>query len=151
MRDKSFFSQPTIQAIQLPGHSAFEREPLPLFDLHLGAVWALPVCRHADPGARRSLLRQCRLADLRFLRRHGGRTVADGIDGDPRHATVFNKRFGFFIVNLLWAVFSLIGAIPLYLSPIGLTFAQALFESVSAITTTGSTVMVGLDSMPPGI
>ncbi len=64
---------------------------------------------------------------------------------------VFNKRFGFFIVNLLWAVFSLIGAIPLYLSPIGLTFAQALFESVSAITTTGSTVMVGLDTMPPGI
>lgn len=66
-------------------------------------------------------------------------------------APIFNKRFGFFIVNLLWAVFSVIGAIPLYLSPIGLTFAQALFESVSAITTTGSTVLAGLDNMAPGI
>jgi trk system potassium uptake protein TrkH len=66
-------------------------------------------------------------------------------------APIFNKRFGFFIVNLLWAVFSVIGAIPLYLSPIGLTFAQALFESVSAITTTGSTALAGLDNMAPGI
>jgi trk system potassium uptake protein TrkH len=66
-------------------------------------------------------------------------------------APVFNKRFGFFIVNLLWAVFSLIGAIPLYLSPIELTFAQALFESISAITTTGSTVIAGLDNTAPGI
>lgn len=64
---------------------------------------------------------------------------------------VFNKRFGFFIVNLLWAVFSLIGAIPLYLSSINLSFAQALFESISAITTTGSTVIAGLDSTAPGI
>ncbi|MGF9695291.1 TrkH family potassium uptake protein [Rhizobium sp. 0TCS1.26] len=64
---------------------------------------------------------------------------------------VFNKRFGFFLVNLLWAVFSLIGALPLYLSPLDLTFAQSLFESISAITTTGSTVIPGLDSMAPGI
>src|SRR5690606_6023961 len=33
----------------------------------------------------------------------------------------------------------------------GLNFAQALFESVSAVTTTGSTVLVGLDHMPPGL
>ncbi|MCO5734005.1 TrkH family potassium uptake protein [Rhizobium sp. SSA_523] len=64
---------------------------------------------------------------------------------------VFNKRFGFFIVNLLWAVFSIIGAFPFYVSPIGLSFAQSLFESISAITTTGSTVITGLDNMPPGI
>jgi trk system potassium uptake protein TrkH len=63
----------------------------------------------------------------------------------------FNKRLGFLVVNLLWIVACLIGAIPLWLSSIKLGFAQALFESVSAISTTGSTVIVGLDEAPPGI
>ncbi|CCF19257.1 putative TRK system potassium uptake transmembrane protein [Pseudorhizobium banfieldiae] len=64
---------------------------------------------------------------------------------------VFTKRLGFLLVNLLWAVFSLVGAIPLYLADHELSFAQSLFESISAITTTGSTVLSGLDTMPPGI
>ncbi|WP_377299375.1 TrkH family potassium uptake protein [Rhizobium sp. SGZ-381] len=64
---------------------------------------------------------------------------------------VFTKRLGFVLVNLLWAVFSLAGAIPFYLSPLGLTFSQSLFESISAITTTGSTVISGLDTTAPGI
>ncbi|MBW6420227.1 TrkH family potassium uptake protein [Rhizobium sp. XQZ8] len=68
--------------------------------------------------------------------------------GEP---PVFNKRLGFLLVNVLWIMFSVVGAIPLYLAEYPTTFAQALFESVSGITTTGSTVMVGLDSQPPGI
>lgn len=64
---------------------------------------------------------------------------------------VFNKRLGFLLVNVLWAMFSLVGAIPLYLAEYETTFAQALFESISGITTTGSTIIVGLDSQPPGI
>lgn len=64
---------------------------------------------------------------------------------------VFTKRLGFLLVNLLWAVFSLVGAVPIFLSGQDLTFAQALFECVSGITTTGSTVLVGLDTMPPGL
>ncbi|QLF70261.1 TrkH family potassium uptake protein [Peteryoungia desertarenae] len=63
----------------------------------------------------------------------------------------FNRRVGFLLVNVLWAVFSLTAAIPLYFSAADLTFSQALFEGVSAVTTTGSTVMVGLDDMAPGI
>jgi trk system potassium uptake protein TrkH len=63
----------------------------------------------------------------------------------------FNKRFGFLLVNLLWLVFSFIGAVPFYLSELDLTFSQAIFESVSAITTTGSTVIAGLDHAPQGI
>lgn len=63
----------------------------------------------------------------------------------------FSKRMGFLLVNVLWATFSLVGAVPLYFADGDLTFAQALFESVSAITTTGSTVMVGLDDTAPGI
>ncbi len=64
---------------------------------------------------------------------------------------IFNKRLGFLLVNLLWAVFSLVGAIPLYLAEYQLSFAQALFEAVSGITTTGSTVISGLDTLPRGI
>ncbi|MBP1848253.1 trk system potassium uptake protein TrkH [Rhizobium petrolearium] len=64
---------------------------------------------------------------------------------------VFNKRFGFLLVNVLWLVFSIVGAIPLFLAEYNLSFAQALFESISGITTTGSTVIVGLDDLPPGI
>jgi trk system potassium uptake protein TrkH len=64
---------------------------------------------------------------------------------------VFNKRLGFLLVNVLWAMFSVVGAIPLFLAEHELSFAQALFESISGITTTGSTVIVGLDNMPPGI
>ncbi len=63
----------------------------------------------------------------------------------------FNKRFGFLLVNVLWLVFSLIGAVPLYLSELNLSFGQAMFESVSAITTTGSTAISGLDKAPQGI
>ncbi len=54
-------------------------------------------------------------------------------------------------MNVLWLVFSLVGAVPLYLSELNLSFAQALFESISAITTTGSTVISGLDKAPQGI
>ncbi|MHC2355557.1 hypothetical protein ACVMB3_005078 [Sinorhizobium meliloti] len=62
----------------------------------------------------------------------------------------FSKKFGFVLVNVLRAAFALIGALPLWMSSLDLDFAQALFEWVSAITTTGSTVIVGLDDAPPG-
>ena len=75
-------------------------------------------------------------------------TAAMATRGPP---PAFSKRMGFLLVNVLWAVFSLVGAIPLFFSELDLTFAQALFESVSAITTTGSTVLVGLDDMAPGL
>ncbi|MGL3605790.1 TrkH family potassium uptake protein [Rhizobium sp. G187] len=63
----------------------------------------------------------------------------------------FSKRMGFLLVNVLWAVFSLVGAIPLYFSNLDLTLAQSLFEAISGITTTGSTVISGLDRVAPGI
>jgi hypothetical protein len=62
-----------------------------------------------------------------------------------------SARFAFLVVNLLWATTVAVGAIPLVASSIELTVADAVFESTSALTTTGSTVIVGLDSMPPGI
>ena len=64
---------------------------------------------------------------------------------------VLSRRLGFLVVNLIWFTFSIVGAVPLYFSSRGLSFVQAVFESVSAVTTTGSTVLAGLDRAPPGI
>lgn len=63
----------------------------------------------------------------------------------------FSKRLGFLLVNVLWAVFAVVGAVPFMFSGPELSFAQALFESMSGITTTGSSVIAGLDTMPPGL
>lgn len=62
-----------------------------------------------------------------------------------------SSRFGFFLVNLLWVTTALAGAVPFMASSIELSVADAVFESMSALTTTGSTVLVGLDDMPPGL
>lgn len=56
-------------------------------------------------------------------------------------------RDGFLVVTLLWLFVSLIGGMPLMLA-LDLTPAAAFFESASAFTTTGATVLSGLDTMP---
>jgi trk system potassium uptake protein TrkH len=60
------------------------------------------------------------------------------------------SRDGFLIVALMWTAMSLLGAVPFMLA-LDLSFADAFFESASGYTTTGSTVLEGLDSMAPSI
>lgn len=50
-----------------------------------------------------------------------------------------------------WASVCLFGAMPLYFALPDISFTDALFESVSGVTTTGATVLSGLDDMPRGI
>ncbi len=57
------------------------------------------------------------------------------------------RKDGFLIVALFWVLMSLLGAWPLWLGA-GLSFTEAFFESTSAITTTGATVIQGLDALP---
>ena len=59
-------------------------------------------------------------------------------------------RDGFLIVVILWVGLSMLAAIPLSLGT-NLSYHNAVFEAVSAITTTGATVIVGLDDLPPSI
>lgn len=80
----------------------------------------------------------------------GGLSLATALATQGRGVTA-NARFGFLIVNLLWATTALFGAVPLMASSLELSIADAVFESVSALTTTGSTVIAGLDSLPPGL
>ncbi len=74
--------------------------------------------------------------------------VAAATQGRP---PVLSARFGFFVVNLLWLTTCIVGAIPFLTSSLEISLTDAVFESVSGITTTGGTVLTGLDSMPPGI
>jgi trk system potassium uptake protein TrkH len=60
-------------------------------------------------------------------------------------------RQAFLLTTAVWIVVGFFAALPLAFSELNLTFADAVFESVSGITTTGSTVIVGLDVAPPGI
>lgn len=61
-------------------------------------------------------------------------------------------RDGFVVVVLFWMVLGVAGAVPLYLyENLDISIIDALFESISGLTTTGATVLVGLDSLPHSI
>jgi len=60
-------------------------------------------------------------------------------------------RDGFLLVTLVWAVLPAFGALPLMIHINGLSFTDAYFEAVSGLTTTGATVLTGLDALPTSI
>lgn len=55
---------------------------------------------------------------------------------------------GYLLTFSAWVVLSLFASMPLYFSGLGLSYTDTIFETVSALTTTGSTVLTGLDSLP---
>ncbi|MGD8619190.1 MAG: potassium transporter TrkG [Gammaproteobacteria bacterium] len=59
-------------------------------------------------------------------------------------------RDGFLVVTLFWVLLGFAGALPFILG-LHLGVTDAIFESVSGFTTTGATVMVGLDQVAPSI
>jgi len=60
-------------------------------------------------------------------------------------------RQGFMLTTMVWLVAAMFSSLPLALSNLELTLGDAFFEAMSGITTTGATVIVGLDTAPPGI
>ncbi len=61
-------------------------------------------------------------------------------------------RDGFVIVVLFWAGLGVAGGVPLMLSDQPeISVADAVFESISGLTTTGATVITGLDTLPKSI
>jgi len=60
-------------------------------------------------------------------------------------------RDGFLLVTLIWTVLPAFATLPLLLHLPGLSFTDAYFETMSGMTTTGSTVLSGLDSLPASI
>ncbi|HEU4530045.1 MAG TPA: potassium transporter TrkG, partial [Steroidobacteraceae bacterium] len=68
-----------------------------------------------------------------------------------QHGRELKSRDGFLLVTLAWVSMSGAATIPLMLLLPELTFTDAFFEAVSGLTTTGSTVLTGLDALPPSI
>ena len=61
-------------------------------------------------------------------------------------------RDGFLVTALFWTVLGLFGSLPFMFSGgLQLSFTDALFESLSGLTTTGATVITGLDELPKSI
>jgi trk system potassium uptake protein len=57
-------------------------------------------------------------------------------------------RDGFLLVTLVWVLMSASATIPLLLALPQLSFTRAFFETMSGLTTTGSTVLTDLDHLP---
>jgi trk/ktr system potassium uptake protein len=61
-----------------------------------------------------------------------------------------NIREGFLLTAASWLALVVFAAIPLANGGLELTYVDAFFEAMSGLTTTGATVVVGLDDAPPG-
>lgn len=61
-------------------------------------------------------------------------------------------RSGFLVVGASWLIVGLAGALPLYLSEyMNLSLTDAIFESISGLTTTGATILTNIDELPHSI
>lgn len=61
-------------------------------------------------------------------------------------------RDGFLVVAAFWTVLGTFGAAPLYFDDsLTLSLTDAVFESISGLTTTGATILTGLDQLPRGV
>lgn len=67
------------------------------------------------------------------------------------HYRELKPRDGFALVVAAWTLMAAIATVPLLLVYEDMSFTDAFFETMSGLTTTGATVMVGLDSAPPSI
>jgi trk system potassium uptake protein len=67
-----------------------------------------------------------------------------------KQAGELSVRDGFLVVALFWFLLGMLGALPLLLG-LHLSITDAVFESISGFTTTGATVIVGLDQLPQSI
>ncbi len=65
--------------------------------------------------------------------------------------TRLNLRQAFLLTTLSWTIVGAFAALPFTFASLNLSYADAYFEAMSGLTTTGGTVIVGLDHAPPGI
>jgi len=79
--------------------------------------------------------------------------VAGGLlwAGTRAYRAELQVHHGYLLVALTWTVLPAFAALPLLLALPGLSFTDAYFETASAMTTTGATVLVGLDELPASI
>jgi trk system potassium uptake protein TrkH len=62
-----------------------------------------------------------------------------------------NKKEGFLLVTSAWIAFSLFGTLPFMIGGVIPSFTDAFFETMSGFTTTGSSVLTNVETVPQGI
>ena len=67
------------------------------------------------------------------------------------HDKKINLQQAFLLTSLSWLSIAIFGSLPFIFSELNLKIVDAFFESMSGITTTGSTIITNLDEMPKGI
>ena len=67
------------------------------------------------------------------------------------HDKKLNLQQAFLLTALSWLSIAIFGSLPFVFSNINFSFTNAFFESMSGITTTGSTIISNLHEMPKGI
>ncbi|NQT20069.1 MAG: TrkH family potassium uptake protein [Planctomycetes bacterium] len=79
--------------------------------------------------------------------------VALRLLGRGSRAREVGIRDGFVVVSLAWAILSLFGALPFFLSgfPAFESFTDAFFETISGLTTTGSSILSDIEALPNGL
>jgi len=65
-----------------------------------------------------------------------------------RYRTELKPRDGYLLVTLTWVALAALATMPLLLSMPQLSFTRAFFETMSGLSTTGATVLSGLDTLP---
>lgn len=66
------------------------------------------------------------------------------------HAAI-SSRTGYLLTVACWCAVCAFGSLPLLMSSLHLSVTDAVFETMSGLTTTGSTILTGLDHLPPGL
>lgn len=67
------------------------------------------------------------------------------------HQFNVTTRQAFLLTNTTWLILPTFGALPFWFSSLNMSVTDSFFEAMSGITTTGSTVITGLDYAPAGI
>jgi trk system potassium uptake protein len=118
-----------------------------IFLLVLALVMAIPllVSLYFGDGAHVSLVWSMIITAaaglvLKLLSRH--------MDEDARF---INQKEGMAVVALTWTAIGLFGALPFYFSPDFSSVTDAVFESISGFTTTGSSVMTDIEAAAPSL
>ncbi len=77
----------------------------------------------------------------------GALFIISNLDHDKK----LDLQQAFLLTSLSWITVAIFGSLPIYFSSLNLSFTDAFFESMSGITTTGSTIISNLESAPKSI
>jgi trk system potassium uptake protein TrkH len=116
-----------------------------LLTLTLGALMALPMALDFSMGSRNWQS----FAVSGFLTAFVGAVLAGATRNSQRDG--LGRRQSFLLATSLWLVLPAFAALPFMLGAPQVDWTDAYFEALSGMTTTGTTVFVGLDELPRGV